>query len=107
MGATFSLWIEYGDFSAFGDAPELTWIVPIEVSKFAFGLLGGFGGIVLSGFFWPTLYSPETWDEAVLQRRSAVRDVLIVGGGLICIVLLAALFFGFCVLVAWIAVNFG
>lgn len=96
---------EYGDFSPL--SLQLPWDVPIVFSKLAIGLLGGFGGIVLTGFFWPSLYSAETWDDAVLQRRATVRDVLIVGGGLLGIVFLVLLLVGFCVLVVWVAVNFG
>ncbi len=103
--AVFVRWSDYMDLSAF--SVTLPWEVPLGVAKFATGLLGGFGGIVLTGFFWPTLYSPETWDEAVLQRRATVRDVLIVGGIFTGLVLLALLLLGFSALVVWISVNFG
>lgn len=95
----------YGELSTFD--PRLPWDVPVVISKFAIGLLVGFGGIVLSGFFWPTVFSADTWDEAVMQRRNSVRDVLVVVGGLLGIVLLVLLLLGFCVLVVWVAVNFG
>lgn len=90
-----------------GSLLQLPWDTPLVVSKLAVGLLCGFGGIVLTGVIWPTVYSPATWDEAVAQRREAVREVLIVGGILGGILLLGLLLFGFSALVVWIAVNFG
>ena len=55
LAAGFALLVdfgaEYGGSSAFD--PQLPWDVPVVVSKFAIGLLLGFGGVVLSGFFWP------------------------------------------------------
>ncbi len=73
------------------------------ISKLFIGMLAGFGGLVLTEYFWTV----EPWDTAVIQRRQTVREVLIVGGMLAGLVLLVALLAGFVALVAWIAINFG
>lgn len=97
------------DFIARQDdlAFKLPWDTPVVVSKLFIGLLLGFGGMILASVVIPTWSSPETWDEAVVQRRATVRDVLIVGGMVLGLALLVLLLVGFVALVAWIAVNFG
>ncbi len=109
LAAGFALLVNFGaEYSEFSTSSlRLPWDAPVALSKFAIGLLGGFGGIVLTGFFWPAVFSADTWDEAVMQRRASVRDALIVVGGLLGVVLLVLLLLGFGALVAWVAVNFG
>lgn len=94
--------------AGFGEVSfQLPWDTPLVVSQLAIGVLFGFGGMVLTEFMGPTLYSPDTWDEAVVRRRESVRDVLIVGGALLGIVLLVLLLLAFAALAVLVAVNFG
>ena len=83
--------------------PQLPWEIPAAISKLFIGMLVGFGGLVFTGYLW----SVESWDTAVMQRRQTVREVLIVGGMFAGFVLLVLLLAGFVALVAWIAINFG
>lgn len=99
---SFNLWVGWGMGSPVG----LPWEIPGGVEKLAVGVLLGFGGYVLSLVVVPALDAPNSWKEAVEQRRELVRVTLIVGGGLLVLVVLAALIFGALVLLAYFLGNF-
>ncbi len=85
---------------------RIPWQIPTVIEKFAFGLALGFGGLVLSSVVLPGLYSPQTWGEAVEQRRNLVRGTLILGGIPSIFLTIGLLVFGFLALVAYLSDRF-
>ena len=96
---SFTLFVGMGT----GLPVRLPWEVPGVVEKLAAGVLLGFGGYVLSLIVVPSLDGPESWKEAVQQRRGLVRVTHLVGGVLLARVVLVALVLGALALVAYFA----
>ncbi|BBL80424.1 hypothetical protein RxyAA322_22780 [Rubrobacter xylanophilus] len=87
-------------------APSIPWEIPAFVERFALGITLGFGGIVLSTVVFPGFFSPQTWEEAVDQRRAVVRGMAIVAGILLALLLVLALIMAFAAFVVYISVRF-
>ncbi len=87
-------------------APPLPWEVPGYLARFALGLTMGFGGLILSTviFFGPL--SPQTWEEAVGQRRELTRTTLVLAGVLLALLSALVLLFGFLALVVYVTARF-
>ncbi len=86
--------------------PSVPWEVPGYLERFALGLTVGFGGLILSTVVFYGPLSPQTWEEAVGQRRELTRGTLVVAGVLLALLAALALLFGFFALVAYVTARF-
>lgn len=76
------------------------------VRSFTLGLVVGFGGLVLSSVVLPGPGSPETWEEAIGQRRGLVRGTFVTVGLLLAFLALAVLVFGALAFIAYVVAAF-
>lgn len=82
------------------------WEVPGYVERFALGLTMGFGGLILSTVVFHGPLSPQTWEEAIGQRRELTRGMLVVVSVLLALLAGLGLLFGFFALVVYVTVRF-
>lgn len=90
----------------FGSRPP--WEVSAPLTFFVLGIGCGFGGLVLSRLFGPSvlLHGPRTWDEAVEQRRGVIHGTFVFGAFLLAFLVLIVAVLGFLYLVARAAAVF-